>query len=324
MHIDSPSLELVKLHKIYFKMSGEMEIFFRGLGDGEKLKYPAVHAEAFRTPNGTSYLKEPGVVLLAQSVPHLSGLEEFLRGFDPGLQFEKYLEDPEKLDPSAQIVKIAGQLCYMSLGPKRTMNKDVRKYVGNLVGSGHGSVLEHPNFTLFFYGVSRSFTHELVRHRAGMGYSQESQRYVGGNVLRFVERPEFQVDAVLHQQFEERIDRVAKEYEDTTTRLLQLQGEGLNIVVAEHTSDKRKKVRQASRAVLTNEAEGVIVATGNIRAWRHIFSMRANEHAEIEIRRATFKAFICLREVEPTSFSDFEIVNLPDGTYAVKTEHPKV
>jgi len=305
-------------------MKTELEIYRREFKDGPELKYPALDSEVYKTDNGTYYLKEPGVVLIAQSIPHLKGLEKFLNGFDPTLNFPDYIEDPDQLDPSAQIVKLAGQMCYMSLGPVRTKNKDVRKYVGNLVGSGHGSVLEHPNFTFLFYGVSRSFTHELVRHRAGMGYSQESQRYVGGNVLRFVERPEFQEDEILHRQFEGRIDRVAREYENTTIRLLELQEKGLNIVSAEHTTDKKKKVRQASRATLTNEAEAVIVATGNARAWRHIFNMRANEHAEIEIRRATFKAFLVLREVEPTSFSDFEIINLPDGTFAVKTPYPKV
>ena len=75
---------------------------------------------------------------------------------------------------------------------------------------------------------------------------------------------------------------------------------------------------------MPNETEAIIVATGNIRAWRHIINMRANEHAEIVIRKGVFKAFLCLREVEPTSFSDFEVVDLPDGTHAVKTPYPKV
>lgn len=296
----------------------------RRFEDGGELVYPAYQAEVFQTEKGTYYLKEPGVLLIAQSVPHLEGLRLFLEGFDKSLEFSQYLNDPVSVEPAAQLIKIAGQACYMSFGPKRTKNEDADKYIGRLVESGHGSVLEHPNFSFLFYGVDRMFTHELVRHRAGMGYSQESQRYVGGNVLRFVERPEFQRDPILHAAFEERIDRVASEHEDVTMRLLHLQTEGLDIVSAEFTTDKRKKVRQASRAVLTNEAEAIIVATGNVRAWRHIINMRASDHAEIQIRRPIYKVFLCLKEVEPISFADFEVVDLPDGTHAVHTPYPKV
>jgi len=305
-------------------MSAKSQKYTRRFEDGEELVYPAYHAQVYQTEKGTHYLKEAGVVLLAQSVPHLDGLRTFLDGFDENLEFPQYLDDPVSLDPSAQLVKVAGQTCYMSFGPKRTRNEDAQKYIGRLIESGHGSVLEHPNFTFLFYGVDRMFTHELVRHRAGMGYSQESQRYVGGNVLRFVERPEFQVDPELHASFERRIDRVAQEYEKVTMKLLHLQKEGLNIVSAEYETDKRKKVRQASRAVLTNEAEAIIVATGNLRAWRHIINMRASEHAEIQIRMPIYKAFLCLRQVAPISFADFDTVELPDGTHAVRTLYPKV
>lgn len=302
----------------------ERELHQKRFDTGETLKYPALHADVFRTEKGTYYLKEPGVVLIAQSVPNLEGMRTFLEGFDPKLKFGEYLDDPVKLDPSAQLAKVAGQDCYMSYGPKRTFNKDAEGYLGNILSSGHGSVLEHPNFTLLFYGVSRTLTHELVRHRAGMGYSQESQRYVGGNVLRFVERPEFQEDPELHKQFEERIDRVSDEYESLTTRLLELQGEDFKIISAEAATDKRKKVRQASRAALTNETEATIIVTGNARAWHHIFNMRVSEHAEIEIRKAIYKAYLCIREVEPTIFGDFEGHIHTDGTVSLSTKYPKV
>lgn len=302
----------------------ERELHIREFKNGDILRYPAFHADVFQTEIGTYYLKEPGVVMVAQSVPNLEGMRTFLNGFDPKLKFGEYLDDPTKINPAAQIIKVAGQNCYMSFGENRTKNKDIETYMANLTGQGHGSVLEHPNFTLLFYGVSRSFTHELVRHRAGMGYSQESQRYVGGNVLRFVERPEFQGNTGLHKQFEKRIDRVSDEYENLTTKLLELQGEDYKIITAEQATDKRKKVRQASRAVLTNETEATIIVTGNIRAWHHIINMRVNEHAEIEIRKAIYKAYLCLREAEPTAFNDFEGVMHADGTVSLKTNNPKV
>ena len=286
--------------------------------------YPSYHTKVYQTKKGTSYLKEAGVVLVAQSIPDYLGVRKFLQGFNKRLEFPDYLRDRVELDPAVSLSKFAGQTCYMSFGPKRTWNKDADRYLANIVSSGHGSVLEHANFTFLLYGVSRSLTHELVRHRAGMGYSQESQRYVGGPVLRFVERPEFQKDRLLHQQFEQRIDRVFAEYENYTSKLEELQKEGLDIVSGEKVTDQRKKVRQAARAVLTNETEAIIIATGNLRAWRHIITMRVSGHAEIEIRKAIFKVFLCLRKVSLLAFSDYKIVNLADGTKVVKTDYPKV
>ena len=285
---------------------------------------PAVHREVFATPEGNLYLKDPGVVLIG--VPHidLRGLAGFLEGFPTEYQFVKYLEDPTPLPPAEQLCKVAGQTCYMSFGPGRSYNADAARYFDNLTSSGHGSVLEHANFTFLLYGLSRSQTHELVRHRAGMGYSQVSQRYVSGRVLRFVERPEYQDDPELHERFERRIDFLAKEYKEVADILLQRQLAGDPTVSGDSKTDRRKKVQQAARSGLPNEAEAPIIVTGNVRAWRHVINMRANEHAEVEIRKTAFEIYRCLKTVSPILFSDFEPVHLPDGTHAVTTPYPKV
>jgi thymidylate synthase (FAD) len=228
------------------------------------------------------------------------------------------------LPEGAQLCKVAGQVCYMSFGPKRTKNEQARRYFDNLKSSGHGSVFEHANFSLLLYGISRSVTHELIRHRAGFGFSQLSQRYVSGRMLRFVERPEYQTDEALHAQFLKRIDGVAAEYAALTDRLLAMQQEGASILSAEARTDLRKKVQQCARSVLPNETEAPIVTTANARAWRHFIEMRASAHAEIEIRELALRAFLCLRQADPILFDDYTLVALPDGTYAVKTEFEKV
>src|SRR5947209_9432739 len=130
----------------------------------------------------------------------MGGVAGFLEGFDPSLQFSEYPNDPTKLPDGAQLCKVAGQVCYMSFGSKRTFNEQAERYFNNLKSSGHGSVFEHASFSLLLYGISRSVTHEMVRHRAGLGFSQLSQRYVSGRMLRFVERPEYQADDALHSQ----------------------------------------------------------------------------------------------------------------------------
>src|SRR5918995_1709135 len=127
----------------------------------------------------------------------------------------------------------------------------------------------------FLEGISRSVTHELVRHRAGVGVSQTSQRYVAGSVLRFVERPEYQEDEELHRLFEERADRAATEYEAMAERLLERQEGGASMLSADFRTDARKKVQQTARSLLPNETEAPMVFTGNVRALRHIIEMRA-------------------------------------------------
>src|SRR2546423_15042231 len=206
--------------------------------------FPFVPSEAFATPRGTPYLREPGAHLLAKPQVSLESMRSFLEGFSPELRFAEYLDDPITIEPGAQICKVAGQLCYASFAPRRSTNADADRYFRNMKESGHGSVLEHANFTFLFYGISRSVTHELVRHRAGMGYSQLSQRYVSGRVLRFVERPEYVDDLELHRMFEERIDRAAEEYETMARLLLERQKSGSDILSGEARTDLRKKVQQ--------------------------------------------------------------------------------
>lgn len=286
--------------------------------------YPFIASPICHTTQGTPYLKVPGVTLLARPQVSLEGMSDFLEGFGDELNFSQYLQDPTPLAHGAQLCKTAGQLCYASFSPKRTYNANAERYFQNIIESGHGSVLEHANFTLLFYGISRSVTHELVRHRAGVGFSQLSQRYVSGRVLRFVERPEYQNNSQLHARFERRIDFLAEEYEALAEALLVEQKAGSEILSADERTDLRKKVQQAARSALPNETEAPIVVTANVRAWRHIIEMRANPHAETEIREMAFRAYLCLAHTEPLLFGDYNIERLPDGTYGVSNVHPKV
>ncbi|WP_228282281.1 FAD-dependent thymidylate synthase [Rubrobacter tropicus] len=285
--------------------------------------FPAIHSPVYHTASGTAYLKRPGVVVLTKPQTNVAGLGGFLEGFDPELRFPEYLEDPTELPDSSQLCKTAGQLCYASFGPRRTTNENAGAYFERLTSAGHGSVLEHASFSFVLYGISRSVTHELVRHRAGAAFSQISQRYVSGSVLRFVERPEYQEDEELHRLFEERADGAAAGYEEMAQRLLGRQGEGHAMLSADQKTDARKKVQQTARSLLPNETEAPMVFTGNVRALRHIIEMRADAHAESEIRGLALRLFLCLRTADPILFGDYELGDLPDGTVTVSTRNRK-
>lgn len=263
---------------------------------------PIRGASVHHTAMGISYLKEAGVITISR--PHVvtMGVGDFLQGFDDALGFRDYIfDDSHDMGMGESLCKVAGQTCYMSFGPGRTTNADSKRYFENIIRSGHGSVLEHANFSFLIYGVSRSLTHELVRHRAGMAYSQVSQRYVDGSRLRFVERPEFQASADLHHQFKRRINDAATQYNNTAVALL---AEKKDELAGMSGTQARKIVNQAARAMLPNETEAPIVATGNVRAWRHILEMRGSAHAEPEIRNLSFKLHALLSEMEPVLFMD--------------------
>ncbi len=114
---------------------------------------------------------------------------------------------------SELIVELAGRVCYMSFGSKQ-FRKTNAAYVGNLIGQGHGSVLEHAVWDLLITGVSRSFTHELVRHRAGTGISQLSQRYVDESTADFVEPGIIAGDPELHATWQAAITSAHESYQD--------------------------------------------------------------------------------------------------------------
>ena len=298
-----------------------MEIFER-LGGAATKGFPHIHSPVSHTERGTPYLKHAGEVMIAKPDVQTEGLRPFLEDF--GLDFGQYLDDPTPLPPAAQLSKTAGQTCYASFGAKRTYNENASRYFANQREGGHGSVLEHATFSFLCYGISRSNTHEIVRHRAGTAYSQLSQRFVSGRVLRFVERPEYQQHPALHKRFEERIDRAAEEYEEIAEELLALQDEGDARLAAEARTDRRKRVQQTARSVLPNETETILVMSANVRAWRHTIEMRTDQHAEAEIRDLFFRIFLCLREAEPILFDDYSIEEFTDGTHGATTDWRKV
>src|SRR5512145_1243737 len=107
-----------------------------------------------------------------------------------------------------RLAEFAGRLCYMS--QRNPANRTTRDYLENIKRQGHGSVLEHATYSLFLEGVSRSLTHELVRHRAGFAYSQLSQRYVDESKASFVVPPAIIGDERLEGEWRSQIERAQR------------------------------------------------------------------------------------------------------------------
>jgi thymidylate synthase (FAD) len=215
-----------------------------------------------------------------------------------------------------KLAEFAGRLCYMS--QKNPASRATREYLENIKKQGHGSVLEHANYSLLLEGVSRSLTHELVRHRAGFAYSQLSQRYVDESEANFVVPPAIVGDEVLEKEWRGQIDEAQRTYVRLVEHLMERYG-----WVADKVH-RRKMSREAARGVLPNSTETKIVVTANVRAWRTMLELRSSEGAELEIRRCAVAIIKMLSKESPAFFSDFEIYQADDRREAARIVYHKV
>ncbi len=210
-------------------------------------------------------------------------------------------------DGGDALVEFAGRACYQSWSKPNPKTATNAGYLRHIIDVGHLSVLEHASVSFYITGISRSCTHELIRHRH-FSYSQLSQRYVPEHDSRVVVPPGLEDDADLRRILTEAADASRATYNELLDKLEAKFADQPNAVL------RRKQARQAARAALPNATETRIVVTGNYRAWRHFIAVRASEHADIEIRRLAVACLRQLADVAPAVFSDFDIATLADGT----------
>jgi thymidylate synthase (FAD) len=214
-------------------------------------------------------------------------------------------------DGGAALVEFAGRACYQSWSKPNPKTATNAGYVKHIIDVGHFSVLEHASVSFYITGVSRSLTHELIRHRH-FSYSQLSQRYVPEVQAQIVVPPGMEDDAELQQILDAAADASRATYVELLAKLEAKFAAGQP--TERLSALRRKQARQAARAVLPNATETRIVVTGNYRAWRHFIAMRASEHADVEIRRLAIECLRQLIDLAPAVFADFEISALADGT----------
>lgn len=210
-------------------------------------------------------------------------------------------------DGGQALAEFAGRACYQSWHKPNPATATNAGYLAHILEVGHFSVLEHGSVTFYFTGVSRSFTHELIRHRH-FSYSQLSQRYVPERDAAMVEPEVIASDPELHKKFVEATEASLRAYNEL------LEGLERRFADVADPTLRRKQARQAARAVLPNATETRIVVTGNYRAWRHFIALRATEQADVEIRKIAVECLRQLQRVAPNVFADFVISKLPDGT----------
>lgn len=250
---------------------------------------------------------EPQVFLIARPLVDIGAMREYLDivGGSDWLARTYESTDAERL------IEFAGRLCYRSWEPGLNANvtkirTDSRDYLENVLKSKHGSVLEHSYFTFVFHDVSRVFTHELVRHRAGVAISQESLRYVRLTDLKIwlpdvlADKPEFRSD-LQHKLFQMKIVNLVESLEEMQTHMAEhfkIDDDGVPF-------HYKKEVTSAMRRLAPDGLATTIVWTANIRTIRHVLEMRTAKGAEQEIRLVFNKVGDIMVKEAPFLFWDF-------------------
>lgn len=227
-----------------------------------------------------------------------------------GIPFDK-LHEPHDGD---SIPEIAGRVCYQSFTKPRPGGN--KAYLERILSEGHGSVLEHASIGFIIHGVSRSLTHELIRHKAGTAVSELSQRFVDASNLGFVVPPRWIVDGSkgVPDPWYASVSVAFNVYQELVIEAIKYE---LPTLV-------RKRIREAARSVLPNCVETHIAFTANLRAWRNILEQRGNIHADLEIRRLAVALLPRLVEYAPNVFQDFEVFTDEDGYQSVRNKWRKV
>lgn len=255
-------------------------------------------------------ITSPRVYLIGFQQVSESGLDAYLSEIDSA----NWQTDA----PSAaeRTVEVGGRTCYQSFRRPRPGGNS--EYIRHLKEVGHGSVLEHAVYTFVITGVSRSLTHELVRHRAGFAYSQLSQRYVDESAAEYVCPRAIIEDPESFAIWQDAIEYAHAAYVKLVERQMSLSNG------KDNGTESRKAARGAARSVLPNATETKIQVTANARAIRHFIEQRATRHADEEIRRLAVALWQRVRDCSPNIFIDYSLNPLPDGTVELTTPYPKV
>ncbi|MCK5636555.1 MAG: FAD-dependent thymidylate synthase, partial [Thermoplasmatales archaeon] len=188
-----------------------------------------------------------------------------------------FTPNPEKLPA------MAAKLTHSKTKPEeldKSSEKELKAILEQVMNLGHTSVIEHANFSFAISDVSRSLTHQLVRHRIA-SYAQQSQRYVDFKEPNYVTPPKIAKDKKMKKAYDETMNNIWKEY----NKLLDMG------IPAED-----------SRFVLPNAACTNIIVTMNARSLLNFFELRCCLHAQWEIRQLANKMLQEVKKVAPIIF----------------------
>ena len=180
--------------------------------------------------------------------------------------------------PTEKLIEYAGRMCYRSQGggtPQATA-----RFIQHRVQEGHESIIEHSSASFEISGISRSCSHQLVRHRLA-SFSQESQRYVDMSAPEWVIPPDVAADPEALAIWEASLSQTQEAYR-------QLRARGIR--------------KEDARFLLPNATATRLVMTANFRELLHLFRIRISPHAQWEICRVSIRMLEAVYAQAPNVF----------------------
>ena len=216
----------------------------------------------------------------------------------------------EAATPAENLIEVAGRLCYLSFG-ERQSPKNNCDYIRHLIVHEHESVLEHASWSFLLTGVTRGFTHQIVRHRVGFAFSQMSQQYVDHGSRSAVMPEAVRRSPQAESRWQESVERSREDYRDLL-RLLESESSDLP------PRERLRLVRSAARTVLPEGTETKLAFSANARALRHFLTTRGGVEGDEEMRVVCARLLEVLKQEAPSVFQDFSTEDLSDGLPVVR------
>jgi len=269
--------------------------------------------------SGPSGVVSPGPRLYLLSRPALDRREIARFSRDEGLGWKQTRGAAE----AERLIEFAGRICYMSFG-KLQSRKSNRDYIRRLIDQEHESVLEHASWTFLLTGVSRAFTHQMVRHRVGFSFSQLSQQYHDEATAKFVMPAELKGEspaesagaaAEVRGLWLRIIEELQRDYQSITD---ELESEYLRSHPT-HKAGKRlpkevlRSIRSVARSLLPNATGTKLVFSANGRSLRHFLDLRGAILGDLEMRAVSALIYTRLLREAPALLCDFEMIVHEDG-----------
>lgn len=211
------------------------------------------------------------------------------------VQLLRYTPDGEKL------VAAAARLCYSPVGvsqiEENLTEEKAKSFLSLLMDLNHESPIEHVSFTFGVEGISRTLTHQLVRHRIA-SFSQQSQRYVKLDQFEYIIPPAIENNEKAKELFQRAMEEDQKYYDEITNILFDKHYEEYIKEGLSHKAAKAKAEKESiedARYVFPNACETKIVFTMNARSLLNFFRLRTCNRAQWEIREL---ATLMLKEVK--------------------------
>lgn len=262
------------------------------------------------------HTKEIEVFRIAKTAVQHDEVERWLKSLGCSEEAIERHNGPQASE-GAGLINLAGRRCYLSFEPGLNPNvtrvrEELFAYFDNVLKSGHGSVLEHATYSFAIEGVTRVFTGEMNRHRAGWAISEGSMRYIRFSDIPYWLPLSIREDSADDDELAEKklatraaFERVFQKAQDEYADLVKMWD--LDNPENNMPFSQKKALTSMMRRIIPMGVSTGGIWTGNLRAMRHVVALRTDAAAEEEIAAVFCAIATILRAEEPEIFQDFTL-----------------